>query len=390
MRPALKAGLLPVWRDRDTLQFGIDPRRAVALRGLGPAAAVISLLDGSRDRAALIATAQAYGIPAEAVSRILALLAEAGVLDDFPSGLHACLPDRVRARLAPELASASLAYADSDGGARVLARRRAAFVRVHGVGRTGACVATFLAASGVGHVACADPGLAEPADLAPAGLIEADLGEPRQDGAARAVGRAAPDVRTRDDGAVPDLVVLTVPALPDLTGGLMRDRVAHLNVWTAEAIGVIGPLVRPGRSACLRCVDLRKTDADPAWPKITAQATLARAAPSACDTVLAATAAALAAAQALAFIDRGCGIDEAHEVPVTVNGTLEVVLPDWQWRRRTWPPHPACGCGGAAAASASAAAPASAAALTAARHDPHRNGSRRVGVCRNGAVTDAP
>jgi bacteriocin biosynthesis cyclodehydratase domain-containing protein len=348
MRPALKAGLLPVWRDRDTLQFGIDPRRAVALRGLGPAAAVISLLDGSRDRAALIATAQAYGIPAEAVSRILALLAEAGVLDDFPSGLHACLSDRVRARLAPELATASLAYPDSDGGARVLARRRAAFVQVHGAGRTGACVATFLAASGVGHVTCVDPGLAEPTDLAPAGLIEADLGEPRQDGAARAVGRAAPEVRTRDDGAVPDLVVLTGPALPDLTGRLVRDRVPHLNVWTGEAIGVVGPLVRPGRSACLRCVDLRKTDADPAWPKIAAQATFARATPPACDTVLAAMAAALAASQAMAFIDRGRGIDQARGVPVTVNGTLEVVLPDWQWRRRTWPPHPACGCGTAA------------------------------------------
>ena len=222
MRPALKAGLLPVWRDRDTLQFGVDPRRAVALGGLGPAAAVISLLDGSRDRDHLIATAQAYGIPAEAASRVLALLASSGVLDDFPSSLHACLPDRVRARLAPELATAALAYAEGDGGARTLARRRAAFVRVHGAGRTGACVASFLAASGVGHVACADPEPAEPADLAPAGLIEADLGAPRQEGAARAVGRAAPDVRTGDDGAVPDLVILTRPVLPDLAEGLVR------------------------------------------------------------------------------------------------------------------------------------------------------------------------
>ena len=337
MRPALKAGLLPVWRDRDTLQFGVDPRRAVALGGLGSAAAVISLLDGSRDRDHLIATAGVYGIPAEAVSRVLALLAEAGVLDDLPFGLRAS----VRARLAPELATAALAYADTDGGARALARRRAAFIRVHGAGRTGACVATFLAASGVGHVACTDPEPAEPADLAPAGLIEADLGSPRQEGAARAVSRAAGDVRTRDDGTVPDLVILTRPTLPDLTDGLVRGGVPHLAVSAGEAIGVIGPLVRPGRSACLRCVDLRKADADPQWPQIVAQATFARAEPQACDTVLAAMAAALASAQALALIDRGpSGPD-----PGTVNGTLEVVLPDWQWRRRTWPPHPACSCG---------------------------------------------
>jgi bacteriocin biosynthesis cyclodehydratase domain-containing protein len=347
MRPALKAGLLPVWRDRDTLQLGIDPRRAVALGGLGKTAAVISLLDGSRDRAAVIATAGTYGIAAEAASEVLAVLAAAGVLDDFPARLHACLPGELRARLAPELATASLAYADGDGGARTLARRRAAFVRIHGAGRTGACVASFLAASGVGHVTCSDPGTAGLADLAPAGLVRADLGEPRQDGAARAVGRAAPDVRTRDDGAVPDLVILTAPALPDLAGGLLGDRVPHLAVWAGEAIGVVGPLVRPGRSACLRCVDLRKADGDPAWPKILAQATFARAQPQACDTVLAAMTATIASAQALAFIDLA---GAAPVFPATVNGTLEVVLPDWQWRRRTWPAHPACACGAAAAA----------------------------------------
>jgi hypothetical protein len=295
------------------------------------------------------------------VSRVLELLAEAGVLDDFPSSWHASLPDRVRARLAPELATAALAYADTDGGARTLARRRAAFVRVHGAarklatrraafvrvhgaGRTGACVASFLAASGVGHVACADPEPAEPADLAPAGLIEPDLGAPRQEGATRAIQRAAADVRTRDDGAVPDLVILTRPVLPDLTDGLVRDRVPHLALWANEAIGVLGPLVLPGLSACLRCVGLRKTDADPQWPMIVAQATFARAQPQACDTVLAAMAATLACAQALALIDRPGSPSDA---PVTLNGTLEVVLPDWQWRRRTWPPHPACTCGAA-------------------------------------------
>ena len=220
MRPALKAGLLPVWRDRETLQFGVDPRRAIAVGGLGQTAAVLSLLDGSRDRDGVIAAATAYGVPAEAAGHVLAVLAAAGVLDDFPSRLHASLPEQLRARLAPELATASLAYADGDGGARTLARRRAAYVRVHGAGRTGACVASFLAASGVGHVSCADPEPAEPADLAPAGLILADLGSPRQEGAARAVERAAPEVRTGDDGSVPDLVILTGPTLPDLAGAV--------------------------------------------------------------------------------------------------------------------------------------------------------------------------
>jgi hypothetical protein len=95
----------------------------------------------------------------------------------------------------------------------------------------------------------------------------------------------------------------------------------------------------------LRCVDLAKAERDHAWPVILAQAGGALAAPvspQACDTALAAATAALATAQALAFIDRG-----GPQPPVTANGTLEVLLPDWQWRRRGWPPHTACTCGAA-------------------------------------------
>ena len=131
--------------------------------------------------------------------------------------------------------------------------------------------------------------------------------------------------------------MLTDQPSPDLPATLAYQGVPHLAARAAEAIGVVGPLVRPGRSACLRCVDLRKADSDADWPKILAQATVAPDL-TACDSVLACMTATLAAAQALAFIDGAI-------TPVTVNGTLEVVLPGWQWRRRTWAPHGDCRCG---------------------------------------------
>ena len=113
----------------------------------------------------------------------------------------------------------------------------------------------------------------------------------------------------------------------------------HLAVTTGEAIGVVGPLVLPGRSACLRCLDLTRAAHDPAWPLILAQlASHDAAEPAACDAVLAAMVAAQATAQALAFIDRG------PAAAAVVSGTLELVLPDWQWRRRSWQPHRHCGC----------------------------------------------
>jgi hypothetical protein len=54
--------------------------------------------------------------------------------------------------------------------------------------------------------------------------------------------------------------------------------------------------------------------------------------------VLAAAVAAQATAQALAYLD------QAAPGAAVINGTLELVLPDWQWRRRSWAPHPQCRC----------------------------------------------
>ena len=300
VRPALKPGLRPVWRDRDTLQIGIDSRRAVALTGMAGAARVIGLLDGSRDRAQVIRAAAGHGIPEATAERVLELLAAAGALDDFPADTLRLVSRPLRARLAAELATVSLVNRDSDGGARTLARRLAAQVRVHGDGRIGAGIASLLTASGVGRVTHA-----------------ASAAQP---------GR-------------PDLAILAGRTTLDLRAALMRARIPHLAASADEAIGVVGPLVIPGRTACLRCMDLTRADRDPAWPLILAQLDGRQTDPAACDAPLAAGVAAQAAAQALTFIDR------AVAVAAVANGTLELVLPGWQWRRRTWPRHHGCSCG---------------------------------------------
>jgi hypothetical protein len=340
MRPVLKPGLLHLWRDSETVQIGVDPRRGFAFTGLGPAAAaVLAVLDGSRDRAALLAATAEQGIPAEATDRVLTLLAAGGALDEYPVTARRVLPEGAHARLAPELATASLTHQDGDGGVRVMVRRRLSQVRVYGAGRIGSSVACVLAASGIGQVTCRDRQPAGPADAAPAGLDLTDAGAPRERGVARVVGRVAPDVRTDDDESRPDLVVLTDDHDPGLIADLMAERVPHLTAKAAEAIGVVGPLVLPGRSACLRCLDLTRRDRDPAWPLIAAQLAGKGPLTPACDAVLATAVAAHAAGQVLAFIDR------SGPEPAVTNGTLELVLPDWRWRRRTWPRHSDCDCG---------------------------------------------
>jgi bacteriocin biosynthesis cyclodehydratase domain-containing protein len=353
MRPVLKAGLRAVWRDRDTLQIGVDPRRAVALSGMSDAARVIALLDGSRDWESVMAAGRDAGISVKTVQRVLGLLAAAGALSELPLATLNTLAPSARSRIGSELAAAALTYDHCDGGARTLARRRLAFVRVYGSGRIGAAVAGLLAAAGVGQVVGRDGGLARPQDLSPAGLGLADLDLPRADGVARLIGRIAPDVRTVDRGERPDLAVLTGPAQLEVAAELGRARIPHLAVAGAEGVAVVGPLVRPGRSACLRCRDLARSERDPAWPLILAQ--LAGGAgdggDTGCDTVLAATVAAQAAVQALAFLDTG------RPGTAVSDGALELAVPDWQWRRRSWPPHPRCPCGAGPAGTGPRASP---------------------------------
>ena len=307
------------------MQIGIDPRRAIALSGMSSAAPLISLLDGSREREQLIAAAAAQGIPRQMTERVLTLLAAGGALDDFPAATLRALPPEVRSRLAPELATASLAHRDGDGGARALARRRNALVRVEGEPRVARVIARILSRSGVGQV--------EFVRLAdPPGRAEHDraTAQPANRGPALQRGRVA---RT------PDLVVMAGRQLGDgHATDLTRQRVAHLAVLAGEAIGVVGPLVLPGRTACLRCLDYARAANDPSWPLILAQIARRRPEPAACDTVLATAVAAQAAAQALLALDR------SPDESAAVNGTLELVLPDWRWRRRTWPQHPACPC----------------------------------------------
>jgi bacteriocin biosynthesis cyclodehydratase domain-containing protein len=302
VRPALRAGLLPVWRDDDTVQIGVDPRRAVAIAGMSHATDVISLLDGSRDRAEVVAEAGRCGVPAMVAERILTVLAAAGVLIDFPAQLLRSVPADLRRRLRPVLAAASLASQDGDGGARLLARRSATAVAVSGAGPVGDSLADLLTRSG----------------------LAARRGQPA-------------------DGGEVDLLVLVGHQSPSQTAELLRFTRPHLAVTASEGIGVVGPLVWPGSTACLRCLDLARAERDPAWPLVLAQLSYRSVDPEACDPVLIAAVAAQAAAIVVAFADGGAPTRAA------VNATLELVTPGWQWRRRSWRPHPACCCGASVA-----------------------------------------
>jgi hypothetical protein len=308
--------------------MGLDPTGlATLLRGL----------DGRRSQRAVLGDAVREGLDPAALTQVLEALRSAGLLVDLdPADLLAAdAGPAAAARTATEIAEAA-----ATGGAGWRARR-AAVVVVEGATRVGVPLAAILAASGVGRVSVRDGGLARAGDAVVGGLTAGDEGRPRSLAAADAVRRASPltDLRPLPDGSTADLVVLARAwaASDPLASGVHRAGVPHLVAALRGRTGVVGPLVVPGVTSCLRCADLHRRDADPRWPRLAAQLTATDPPPSGA-TVTCLLTAATAAVQVLAYLDGGAA-------PATLDATLELRPPDLTPRVRRWPAHAACGCG---------------------------------------------
>lgn len=349
-RPALKPALRRVWRDASTLQIGLDPTHALIVGDVDDdLARWLEQLDGSKEFADALNLAADCGVESPNARAVLDLLAQCGAIEDAAADRAVLreLSTVERERLGPDLAALSVRDGAVDGGAAALARRRAQAVTVYGAGRIGASIAVLLAAAGIGYVKVKDQGLTRPADLAPAGIAFDQLDRRRDTAAARAARRAAPSVTAalppgRSD---PDLAIVSPAGAFDRAAcdRLAESAVPHLYAGVRELVGVVGPLVLPGRSSCLRCHDLHRSDRDPSWPRIAAQlAAIERGrqavrAPAPCDVILATVVAAHAALHALVYLDGG--------LPPIIDGTIEIAMPEGRPRRRSWSAHPACSCG---------------------------------------------
>ena len=111
-----------------------------------------------------------------------------------------------------------------------------------------------------------------------------------------------------------------------------------------DGAGLVGPLVIPGVTSCLRCADLHRSDRDAAWPAVAAQLR---------DTVGTADRATVLATAALALsqVDRviravraAATCDQAREPPSTLDTTLEFDVATGSIAARRWSRHPRCPC----------------------------------------------
>ncbi|MFD2090451.1 ThiF family adenylyltransferase [Blastococcus deserti] len=331
--PLLRSG------ERAVQVGGVDGGAGLLLDDCGAGlSAVLRALDGRRSQRAVLADAARDGLDTGLVGQVLDRLRSAGLLLDLDDAdlLAADAGPAAAARTATELPAALT----RPGGWR--ARRRAVVV-VEGATRVGTPLAAMLAASGVGRVSVRDPGLTTAGDAVVGGLSAADEGRPRSLAAADAVRRASPltDLRPLSSDAGTDLVVLARPwaASDPLVSGIHRSGVPHLVATVRGQTGVVGPLVVPGVTSCLRCADLHRRDADARWPALAAQLTAGEAPPSGTAVTCVLTAA-TAAMQVLAYLD-------GSAAPGALEATIELRPPHPVPRVRRWPVHPRCGCGAA-------------------------------------------
>lgn len=202
-----------------------------------------------------------------------------------------------RERLQPHLLSLSEWHADPEAA---IAARTSWRIAVQGFGSTAKAISRLLRASGL---ALAD---ARDCDL----LIVVG-----------AQGIHAPEALIPEE---------------DLDAHALDPR-AHLPVSVYRAHASIGPLIIPGRTACLNCMHLHRRDRDPLWPTLVEQWRAVDAAEMAdADPLLAWQAASTAVAMVRHWIDSAHAAHPhrirwrfPHPVP-----TLEALTP-----------HPSCGCG---------------------------------------------
>ncbi|RPF22667.1 ThiF family adenylyltransferase [Myceligenerans xiligouense] len=331
--PRLRPGTPVVMRPGGAVQCGTDPRWALILEGLTPAEA--SWLRDLTERRHVTPgqSAARRGVHPGRRDLILDVLTRAGMLvPPAPAGRTVVAPGDGTAD------ARTLGMLRVDGAGReTLADRAAATVALAGLGRIGAALALLLTAAGVGRLVLHDPQPVQTTDLGLGAYAEGDVGDPRDAALARLLARrsAALDVQVNGD-AEPDVAVVVESraALPARFTRLMSTAVPHLSVVAREADVTVGPLVRPGRSACVACLDADRADQDRDWHLIAAQ--LRQGPEQLHEATLTALATATAAGQVLAQVD-------GHR-PTAVGSCLEIALPECLPRVRKVDPHPRCGC----------------------------------------------
>lgn len=276
------------------------------------------------------------------------------VLDQVGSLLLRQSPSKV---VEPELSAEFIAASFSEiirasllhgvDGERVLAARSKRSVHIEDLSKPGLAVALGLAAAGVGHLITHDQQLVGRADLGPTGFPSQLGGQPRIE-ALRALLAASPNqtyvslgqrLSEKHLDSIDCAVLIGQQVIePRRYARWLNRDVAHLAIGFDNDGTSISPLVVPGISACLMCLEQQRVDQDAAWPVIASQ--LVHSKRSTNDSGSTMFAAGLAIQKLLARID-GFGDFSLNQ---DERSGFRLDAKTGQVTEFTWPIRPGCGC----------------------------------------------
>ena len=187
-------------------------------------------------------------------------------------------------RLAPELTAAEIdtkfaelarLFSAEGNFADALARRQSARVFIDSLGRTGLVFAKALSASEIGTLLTLDQLRVSEKDCLPLGHPRSSLGVPRATSAKAQLDNTQLQFHSRRSGSLDTVTaaVLIANHIVDPNSyqtWLARD-VPHVAICFDEEGVEISPLVLPGKTPCIGCIEKARFEADSNWQTIAPQ-----------------------------------------------------------------------------------------------------------------------
>lgn len=334
-----------VWRNPFEMQLGVG-KNPVVLSNLSNAQErmIAALYNGIADQQLPLITKQ-LGLNETEASEVLHAVDSVLIQEAPGKSTKFKLSDEFIAGAFSEIIRASLLH--SVDGEAVLLGRAARSVHVEDLGKAGLQISLGLAAAGIGHLISHDEQKVRKENLGPTGYPSQLIGQPRVD-ALRSLLAASPNNANVSTGKKLmasklqkiDCAVLISHQVLDprkYSGWINRD-IPHVSVvFDSEQVS-ISPVILPGQSACLFCLEKMRTETNPEWPVIATQ--LLNSEKRFDDSASQLFAAGIVIQKILARLDKVSGFDLASEN--LIGYSLE--LASGNVTEFTWPRQQGCEC----------------------------------------------
>lgn len=325
-------------RGTDAIQIGLDPADGIILTSvLEGTDQLLGMLDGTHQLSKIRNAASDLGIAGSYLTWMLQVLDSARLLHHIKRSIeHAdAIP---YGNAAPAERQASVGYGSDVGdgsfvdpacGRRHAERIQNGRVRVVGSGRLAHAVGASLLVAGIGRLYLADAAGSD--NMAGAVTLASQLEPKASTTLIRPVSHWS-----KPEHPPPDLTVIALDAAEPprrISDDYARSDQRHLFVRPMPDAAIVGPLVDPGSSPCICCLDHIRRDADPGWPYLLKQLGGYNLA---IPTFAAHWAGITATTQILSVL--------AQQRASVVGATIEISPGDFSTQVRKWPMHPDCGC----------------------------------------------